>query len=731
MPYLVSPFDRAVTRRRSPRGSRRDERMTVTGSIDLANYICIGVDVGGPSPTPCSRRPVDIWRAKSPTTPGDLGAGVLAARGSPPSGPGDPRVAAARGPPLRSRHDRRHQRARVTAAVDGSGSSPRKGFEDMVPLAGAPGRRRRRLARPAADDRRRRDASSASTSASTATATSSAARRRRGRRRGHARSSSERRRGGRGLVPLVVPRTRRTSSAAIAVSATRSRTSRWSRRRSPPRDARVRAHDLRPAERLRVGALGGHRAARPRSRALGLRVPLLLVHSAGGSISVDEARACRSGWRCRAPRRGRVPPVAVGAAQLGIDDVVTCDMGGTSLRRRRDRRRGARARRTRGRSLGVWTTLPQIDVESIGAGGGSLGWVDTRGDAAGRTAVGRRRSRARPATDVAAPSRPSPTRLWCWASSTRSGSSAATWRSTPPPRRRPVRGSASRRPRRRRDGVGHPRACAGRHGPGRRAGCSPGPRPPRADALPSAAAVRCSRPRSRPPSARRGPRPRAGFGPLGFRRRDGRRPARAVPGRSSPTVPARSDPLVEKDRRGAPARDRSTPTSTTDGVTEPRTGAWKFEADLRFTKPERRSSRSRSRPGRCPPPRSSSSVAKLPRRVCEALRPRLHRVGARRSSGLPPRRRHRPNPQGHDRRHGSAGSRSGQGLAAGGAAGGVGRSWCRRPTGRRRHRGDDLHPGQTLQGPALVDGTDTTIWVPEATSLRVSPHGTLIVEVGT
>jgi N-methylhydantoinase A len=47
------------------------------------------------------------------------------------------------------------------------------------------------------------------------------------------------------------------------------------------------------------------------------------------------------------------------------------------------------------------------------------------------------------------------------------------------------------------------------------------------------------------------------------------------------------------------------------------------------------------------------------------------------------------------------------------------------------HRADDLHPGQTLRGPALVDGTDTTIWVPEATSLRVSSHGTLIVEVGT
>jgi N-methylhydantoinase A/oxoprolinase/acetone carboxylase beta subunit len=58
----------------------------------------------------------------------------------------------------------------------------------------------------------------------------------------------------------------------------------------------------------------------------------------------------------------------------------------------------------------------------------------------------------------------------------------------------------------------------------------------------------------------------------------------------------------------------------------------------------------------------------------------------------------------------------------------------RGPEGRQDvdvHSGDNLHPGQSLRGPALIDGTDTTIWVPEATSLRVSPHGTLILEVGT
>jgi N-methylhydantoinase A len=41
--------------------------------------------------------------------------------------------------------------------------------------------------------------------------------------------------------------------------------------------------------------------------------------------------------------------------------------------------RGTPARRTRGELMGVWTALSLIDVDSIGAGGGSIGWVDARG----------------------------------------------------------------------------------------------------------------------------------------------------------------------------------------------------------------------------------------------------------------------------------------------------------------------------------------------------------------
>ena len=40
---------------------------------------------------------------------------------------------------------------------------------------------------------------------------------------------------------------------------------------------------------------------------------------------------------------------------------------------------GQPGRRNRGDLMGVWTALSLVDVDSIGAGGGSIGWVDARG----------------------------------------------------------------------------------------------------------------------------------------------------------------------------------------------------------------------------------------------------------------------------------------------------------------------------------------------------------------
>jgi N-methylhydantoinase A len=125
------------------------------------------------------------------------------------------------------------------------------------------------------------------------------------------------------------------------------------------------------------GALGGIEQLGEDLAAMGLRSPLLLVHSGGGSITISEARRRPLGLAASGPAAGVAACVAVGA-EAGIGDLVTCDLGGTSF----DVsviQNGQPARRTRGEVMGMWTALSHVDVESIGSGGGSLGWVDARG----------------------------------------------------------------------------------------------------------------------------------------------------------------------------------------------------------------------------------------------------------------------------------------------------------------------------------------------------------------
>jgi N-methylhydantoinase A len=125
------------------------------------------------------------------------------------------------------------------------------------------------------------------------------------------------------------------------------------------------------------GAFKGIDALADELARLGLQVPVLLVHSGGGSITAAEARRVPLGLAASGPAAGVAASVSVAAA-AGVDDVITCDMGGTSF----DVaviEHGHPSRRTRGEVMGVWTALPLVDVESISAGGGSIGWVDARG----------------------------------------------------------------------------------------------------------------------------------------------------------------------------------------------------------------------------------------------------------------------------------------------------------------------------------------------------------------
>ena len=125
------------------------------------------------------------------------------------------------------------------------------------------------------------------------------------------------------------------------------------------------------------GSLGGLDALASELATLGLAVPMLLVHSGGGSISMAEARRRPLGLAASGPTAGVAACVATAKA-AGLRDVVTCDLGGTSFDVSviMD---GEPARRTRGNVMGMWTALSMVDVESIGAGGGSIGWIDARG----------------------------------------------------------------------------------------------------------------------------------------------------------------------------------------------------------------------------------------------------------------------------------------------------------------------------------------------------------------
>jgi len=108
----------------------------------------------------------------------------------------------------------------------------------------------------------------------------------------------------------------------------------------------------------------------------GLPEPLVM-RSSGGVATVAEAAAHPAFALLSGPAAGAVG-AALAAREAGVQDAVSLDMGGTStdvaLIRNGEVERGAE------RSIaGFPVRLPSVDIQTVGAGGGSIAWVDAGG----------------------------------------------------------------------------------------------------------------------------------------------------------------------------------------------------------------------------------------------------------------------------------------------------------------------------------------------------------------
>ena len=108
----------------------------------------------------------------------------------------------------------------------------------------------------------------------------------------------------------------------------------------------------------------------------GLNVPVGLMQSIGGVLSSDEAKYRAINLINSGPVGGVLGANNLGKL-LGIKDIITADMGGTSFDTAliKDNQLGLAHRAELNRFM---TGLSMVDITAIGAGGGSICWIDDR-----------------------------------------------------------------------------------------------------------------------------------------------------------------------------------------------------------------------------------------------------------------------------------------------------------------------------------------------------------------
>ncbi|MEO1190745.1 MAG: hydantoinase/oxoprolinase family protein [Pseudomonadota bacterium] len=111
--------------------------------------------------------------------------------------------------------------------------------------------------------------------------------------------------------------------------------------------------------------------------AAGLTAPLRLMRSDGGMATPRAARANPASMLLSGPAGGVIAGQHLGR-RLGVSDLVTFDMGGTSADFSAIVE--GQPKRVTGRDIdGQPLRLPSLDIETISAGGGSLAWIDRGG----------------------------------------------------------------------------------------------------------------------------------------------------------------------------------------------------------------------------------------------------------------------------------------------------------------------------------------------------------------
>ena len=134
---------------------------------------------------------------------------------------------------------------------------------------------------------------------------------------------------------------------------------------------------LRPVMETYLGTLSAILSDGEAGLGLSPGRPVMVMDAAGGLMSLESAREKPVHTVLSGPAGGVVAAAHV-AASAGVADIITMDIGGTSTDI--SLIRGGRPEITRSASLEtVPIQLPVIDINAIGAGGGSIAWIDAGG----------------------------------------------------------------------------------------------------------------------------------------------------------------------------------------------------------------------------------------------------------------------------------------------------------------------------------------------------------------